>query len=645
MTSTALRVLLLEDVPMDAELIEYELERARISCELRRVDERDAFVSALAEFRPDVILSDFTLPQFDGMRAMELARAWAATVPFIIVTGSINEETAVQCMKAGATDYLLKSNLARIGPALLSALERERERGEQDRTQAALRRSEADLRTIFDSTGQALILLDTEGRVRLYNAAAARCAAQCGGRIGVGTRASELALLDEGSLQAALAGERVAIERGPGRQGGGEPTFEVSFAPVAVDGGRPIGVCVTAADITERRRVDEQLRRAERMQATGRLAGGVAHEVNNMMTAILGFGDFLLRSLEQSDPRAADVHEIVKAAGRAADVTRQLLAFSRQQVLHPRTIDLNDTLRDLLPMLRRSVGEGHDVGERFSANSCCCYADPGQVEQVVLNLVLNARDAMPNGGRITIETALARFDDAYAARHPELTLPGGEFVMLAVSDRGAGMDGATLSRMFEPFFTTKPVGQGTGLGLSTAYGIVKQSNGFIFAYSEPGEGAVFKVYLPRSLEEATRVSGGRRVPVARGSEQVLLVEDEEIVRSLTGRALREYGYTVLEARGGEEALAIFEDEKDGIDLVVTDVAMPGMGGRELAQRLRERSPGLPILFISGYTGDDVVERGLLAAGAPFLSKPFAPEALAAAVRRLLDRVKTGTATA
>ena len=645
MTSTALRVLLLEDVPMDAELIEYELERARISCELRRVDERDAFVSALAEFRPDIILSDFTLPQFDGMRAMELARAWAATVPFIIVTGSINEETAVQCMKAGATDYLLKSNLARIGPALLSALERERERGEQDRTQAALRRSEADLRTIFDSTGQALILLDTEGRVRLYNASAARCAEQCGGRIGVGTRASELALLDEGSLQAALAGERVAIERGPGRQDAGGPTFEVSFAPVAVDGGRPIGVCVTAADITERRRVDEQLRRAERMQATGRLAGGVAHEVNNMMTAILGFGDFLLRSLGQSDPRAADVHEIVKAAGRAADVTRQLLAFSRQQVLHPRTIDLNETLRDLLPMLRRSVGEGHDVGERFSGDSCCCYADPGQVEQVVLNLVLNARDAMPTGGRITIETALARLDDPYAARHPELTLPSGEFVMLAVSDRGAGMDGATLSRMFEPFFTTKPVGQGTGLGLSTAYGIVKQSNGFIFAYSEPGEGAVFKVYLPRSLEEATRVSGGRRVPVARGTEQVLLVEDEEIVRSLTSRALREYGYTVLEARGGEEALAIFEDEEDGIDLVVTDVAMPGMGGRELAQRLRERSPELPILFISGYTGDDVVERGLLAAGAPFLSKPFAPEALAAAVRRLLDRVNAGTATA
>ena len=645
MTSTALRVLLLEDVPMDAELIEYELERANIGCELRRVDARDAFVSALAEFRPDVILSDFTLPQFDGMRAMELARAWAATVPFIIVTGSINEETAVQCMKAGATDYLLKSNLARIGPALLSALERERERGKQERTQAALRRSEADLRTIFESTGQALILLDKEGRVRLYNSSAARCEALCGGRIGVGARAGELSLVEEAALKEALDGKRVTIERIPGEQDGGGPTFEVSFAPVVVDGGRPIGVCVTAADITERRKIDEQLRRAERMQATGRLAGGVAHEVNNMMTAILGFGDFLLNSLEQSDPRAADVHEIVKAAGRAADVTRQLLAFSRQQVLHPRTIDLNDTVRDLLPMLRRSVGEGHELVERFCPDSCCCYADPGQVEQVVLNLVLNARDAMPKGGRIMLETSLAQFGEEQAVRHPELAMPKGEFVMLAVSDRGAGMDGATLGRVFEPFFTTKPVGQGTGLGLSTAYGIVKQSNGFIFAYSEPGEGTVFKVYLPRSLEEVTRVSGGSRKPAERGTELVLLVEDEEMVRSLTGRALREHGYSVLEARGGEEALEVFEERGASIDLVVTDVAMPGMGGRELAQRLRERSPELPILFISGYTGDDVVERGLLAAGAPFLSKPFAPEALLACVRRLLDRSKVRSATA
>ena len=209
--------------------------------------------------------------------------------------------------------------------------------------------------------------------------------------------------------------------------------------------------------------------------------------------------------------------------------------------------------------------------------------------------------------------------------------------MMAVSDRGAGMDGATLSRVFEPFFTTKPVGQGTGLGLSTAYGIVKQSNGFIFAYSEPGEGTVFKVYLPRSMDEVTRTSGPRRKTVQRGTELVLLVEDEEIVRSLAGRALREYGYTVLEARGGEEALRLFEMRADYIDIVVTDVAMPGMSGRELARRLRAAAPELPILFISGYTGDDVVERGLLAAGAPFLSKPFAPDALAGAVRRLLDR--------
>jgi CheY-like chemotaxis protein len=338
MTAAPLQVLLLEDVAMDAELLEFELDRAGLGCEVRRVSARDDFVQALREFRPDIILSDFSLPQFDGMRALELARAWASTVPFIIVTGSINEETAVQCMKAGATDYVLKSNLTRIGPAVRTALERERERGERERAQAALRRSEADLRTIFDTTSQALMLLDREGRVRLYNAAAARAEDRLGARVGIGMRIRELNLLSDEPFQRALTGQRLSVETAPGD---GSAQFDITYAPVCDEQQAVIGVCVTAVDITERRRLDDNLRRAERMQATGRLAGGVAHEVNNMMTAILGFGDFLLRSLSPGDAREGDVQEILKAARRAADVTRQLLAFSRQQVLHPRTVDLN----------------------------------------------------------------------------------------------------------------------------------------------------------------------------------------------------------------------------------------------------------------------------------------------------------------
>jgi PAS domain S-box-containing protein len=634
MTAPPLQVLLLEDVAMDAELVQFELERAGLAAELRRVDSREAFVLALGEFRPDVILSDFSLPQFDGMRALELARAWGKTVPFIVVTGSINEETAVQCMKAGATDYVLKSNLARIGPAIRIALERERERGERARAQAALRRSEADLRTIFDNTSQALILLDPEGRVRLYNSAAARSEERLDSRIGIGTHVAALKLVSEESLRRALARERFSVEAAPGD---GSARFDINYAPVCDDQDSVIGVCVSAVDITERRRMDEHLRRAERMQATGRLAGGVAHEVNNMMTAILGFGDFLLRSFPESDGRAADVEEILKAARRAADVTRQLLAFSRQQVLHPRTIDLNLVIRDLLPMLQRSVAEQHELAARLAPEACCCHADPGQIEQVLLNLVLNARDAMPGGGRITVQTSRQSFDAAYAARHPDLMLPSGEFIMMSVSDTGAGMDPATMHRIFEPFFTTKPVGQGTGLGLSTAYGIIKQSNGFIFAYSERGQGTVFKVYLPRTLAPAERPSGPRRMPARGGTETILLVEDEPVVRSLIARALRGYGYTIIEAANGREALESYRQHGVAIALVVTDVAMPEMGGRELAARLRELAPELPVLFISGYTGEEVIERGLLPSGVPFVSKPFSPESLADRLRGLLDR--------
>jgi signal transduction histidine kinase len=640
MSASPLQVLLLEDVAMDAELIEFELERAGLAADVRRVSSRNAFVQALAEFRPDVILSDFSLPQFDGMRALELARAWATTVPFIIVTGSINEETAVRCMKAGATDYVLKSNLARVGPAIRTALERERERGERAQTQAALRRSEADLRTIFDNTDQALILLDPEGRVRLYNTAAARLEAQCGTAMGIGARAGELGLVGVEGLRRALAGERFTVEIAPAD---GALRVEVSHAPVRDDQQAVIGVCVTGVDVTGRRRMDEQLRRTERMQATGRLAGGVAHEVNNMMTAILGFGDFLLQSFPADDARAADVQEILKAANRAANVTRQLLAFSRQQVLHPRVIDLNTVLQDLLPMLRRSVTEEHVLDMRLADEPCRTHADPGQIEQVVLNLVLNARDAMPAGGRIAIETARQPFDDAYADRHPDLALPRGDYVMLAVSDTGAGMDSATMHRIFEPFFTTKPVGQGTGLGLSTAYGIIKQSGGFIFAYSEEGHGTVFKSYLPRTGEPAERPASTPRLPPPGGDETVLLVEDEPVVRSLAARALRDYGYTVLEAAGGREALALHAERRGEIALVITDVAMPGMGGRELAAILAESEPELPVLFMSGYTGDEVVERGMLPTGVPFQAKPFAPDALARRVRRLLDRRARGGA--
>ena len=636
MPRDSLRILLLEDVAMDAEIVEYELRKANIAFETLRVDTGEAFEASLGSFRPDLILSDYTLPRFDGMAALERARRWAPTIPFIIVTGSINEETAVRCMKAGATDYLLKNNLARIGPAIESALERESAKGERRLAEAALRRSEANLRAIFDNTLQAFILADRSGRIQAMNAVAARFVHDLlGDPVAEGDEVPEFAHAGDG-FRRALAGERVTEERSIVGRDGRERFYEATCTPVVDDPRGVIGVCLSAVDITERRHVEENLRRAERMQATGRLAGGVAHEVNNMMTAVMGFGEFLLRSLDEADDRRADVQEILKAAHRAADVTRQLLAFSRQQFLQPRVLDLNGLVAGLEPMLRRSLRENHRLTIRLTPDICCVRADASQIEQVILNLAFNARDAMPDGGRILIETDGAELDPAYAARHPTLHLPTGPYLMLAVSDSGHGMEPATLARIFEPFFTTKPVGQGTGLGLSTAYGIVKQSSGFIWAYSEPGEGTTFKVYLPRAAMQAD--SQCTPVPAAPegGAETVLVVEDEAVVRDLACRSLRHFGYTVLEARHGAEALALVQQNGRTINLVLTDLAMPEMGGRELASRLAVVAPELPVLYMSGYTGEDIEARGLLPPGSPLQTKPFSPEVLAARVRQVLD---------
>jgi signal transduction histidine kinase/CheY-like chemotaxis protein len=392
-------------------------------------------------------------------------------------------------------------------------------------------------------------------------------------------------------------------------------------------------------DITERKRVEEHLRRAERMQAAGKLAGGVAHEVNNMMTGVIGFSEFLLRSFDTSDPRRADVEEVIRAGTRAADVTRQLLAFTRQQFLRPQVVQINTVVTEMEKMLRRSLGEDKQLELRLSPEAGRMRADRGQLEQVLINLVLNARDALTGNGRVTIETAPSVWDSDYAQHHEGVEIPLGRYVMLAVSDTGCGMDPDVQARIFEPFFTTKPIGQGTGLGLSTVYVIVKQSGGFIWVYSERGQGSVFKVYLPEAKAALVAEPPSPDLPIAArgGSETILVIEDEDIVRNLASRGLRDHGYTVVEAKNGAEALHYIQQHPGVVNLVISDVVMPEMGGRELAQNLALFDPELPILFMSGYTGEDVVQRGLLDPGAPFQQKPFTPGAMASKVRTMLDQ--------
>ena len=776
MTQDTLRILILEDVPMDAELVEYELGRARIPFLARRVDSRDAFLRELEDFQPDLILSDYTLPRFDGMTALSLARERVPSIPFLIVTGSVNEETAVGCMKAGATDYLLKSNLARIGPAIEAALERERAHAEKVRAESALAASESRFRSLVQNSSDLVTIVAPDGTILYASDSAERIVGYSPPAL-VGTSLLEYldqeditpvrGLLQNGNGKPSVAGpvefslrradgspvwleavgtnlltdatirgivlnardvsERKRADRelreseeryrdlfdnasdlvcmadpdgsllyvnqawqhGPGyaedeitemklldivhpdsrehyikvleRVLLGERLDHVELifvpkagTPITVEGnlsctfkdGEPSVVRGIYRDITERKRVEEQLRRAERMQAAGKLAGGVAHEVNNMMTGVIGFSEFLLRSLDPEDPRRADVEEVIRAGTRAADVTRQLLAFTRQQFLRPQVVQINTAILEMEKMLRRSLGEDKLLELRLAPDAGPLRADRGQLEQVLINLVLNARDAMVGHGRVTIETANALWDASYAQRHEGVELPLGRYVMLAVSDTGCGMARDVLARIFEPFYTTKPVGQGTGLGLSTVYGIVKQSGGFVWVYSEPDEGSVFKVYLPEASapEEADPPAQTISAP-AGGSETILVIEDEDVVRNLACRGLRDHGYTVVEARNGTEGLRYVREHPGTVHLAISDVVMPEMGGRELAQSLALSDPGLPILFMSGYTGEDVVQRGLLDPGAPFQQKPFTPMTLATKVRAMLDQYPRVHATA
>jgi PAS domain S-box-containing protein len=388
-----------------------------------------------------------------------------------------------------------------------------------------------------------------------------------------------------------------------------------------------------ARDISERKQLEEQFRQAQKMEAVGRLAGGIAHDFNNLLTVINGYSALVLESLGEDDPTFNEISEVHKAGERAAGLTRQLLAFSRRQVFTLQVLDLNSVVTDIQRMLRRVLGEDIELSTALEQPLDSVQADRGQIEQVIMNLAVNARDAMPEGGQLLIETSNVELDAAYAAQHREVT--PGPYVMLAVSDTGHGMDAQTQARIFEPFFTTKPQGQGTGLGLSTVYGIVKQSGGTIWVYSELGHGTTFKVYLPR-VNARPVVADPRAAsrPIS-GSGTVLVVEDEDGVRALIHMVLRQAGYTVLEARSGEEALRRCEAHTQGIDLVITDVVMPQMGGRELANRLAVRWPGIKLLFMSGYTDNAIVQQVGLDAETPFLQKPFTPAALAGKVRLIL----------
>ena len=513
------------------------------------------------------------------------------------------------------------------------------ERHEAERTLALLA-------AIVQSSNDAIVSKTLDGTITSWNDAATRLFGYTAEET-VGRPITILIPPDRLDEERVLIGRVAAGERVDHyetirlRKDGTEVTLSISLAPVLDASGKVIGASKTARDLTERRkteaalrRTEDHLRQAQKMEAVGRLAGGVAHDFNNVLSVILSYAEMLQADLKQDDPMRGDLEEISKAAQRAAGLTRQLLLFSRQQVVQPRVLDLNDILAGMDKMLRRLLGEDVDLTSVPAPQAGRVRADPSSIEQVIMNLVVNARDAMPTGGQLTIETQNVDLDEEYVREHPG-SMPG-PHVMLAVSDSGMGMDRATQSRIFDPFFTTKEAGKGTGLGLSTVFGIAQQSGGSIWVYSEPGKGATFKVYFPRVTAEMDAPHPTLPPVTLRGRETILLVEDEEQVRAVAQGILERNGYRVIAARSPGEALILCEEHSGTIDLLLTDVVMPQMSGPELARRIAKVRSDTRVLCMSGYTDDSIVRHGVLESGVAFLQKPFTPETLMRKVREVCN---------
>jgi PAS domain S-box-containing protein len=516
--------------------------------------------------------------------------------------------------------------------------------------QRAAEQTRALLAAIVESAQDAIISKRLDGTITSWNAAAEHLFGYARREV-IGKPITILVPSDRFDEERALieritAGGRVdPYETVRLRKDGTEVVVSISLAPIRDPTGKVVGASKTAHDLTARRkaaaalqRAEEQLRQSQKMEAVGRLAGGVAHDFNNMLSVILSYGDLMLGEMKPGEPMRDDLEEIRKAGRRAADLTRQLLMFSRQQMLEPRVVDLNEVLANMDKMLQRILGADVDLVSLPSKPLGRVRIDPSSVEQVIMNLVVNARDAMPTGGQLTMETADVELDEAYAQEHFGVT--PGPHVMLAITDSGTGMDRATLARIFEPFFTTKGSGKGTGLGLSTVFGIVQQGGGSVWVYSEPGKGTTFKVYLPRVDAAIERLRPTVPPTTVRGSEMILLVEDDDQVRAVARGILVKHGYHVIEARNGGEALLISEKHAGTIHLLLSDVVMPQMSGPELARRLASTRPGMRVLCMSGYTDDSIVRHGVLEARLAYLQKPITPEALATRVREVLDG-KTG----
>jgi two-component system cell cycle sensor histidine kinase/response regulator CckA len=639
-----IHILLLEDDPMDAELVQAGIEETDLACRITRVQTREEFEHALQQNVYEIILADYKLPMYDGMSALRRAREVCPDVPFIFVSGTMGEEVAIEALTQGATDYVLKQGLMRLGSAVQRALCEAQNRRERRQAERALAESEAKMRCILDSVDEGFIVIDPGYRILSANRAFCNQVGLSEEQV-VGSLCHEIS--HQGARPCFESGEECPTQRtfGTGRAhtafhthqeaSGAQQYVELKSYPVMDAAGNITSVIETINDVTEKRKLQEQLAQSQKMESVARLAGGVAHDFNNMLGVIIGHTEMAMGQLNPLQPLFASLKEIRTAAERSAALTRQLLAFARKQTAAPRVLDLNETVAGMLKMLRPLIGEDIDLAWRPGSGVWAVKMDPSQIDQILANLCVNARDAIAGVGRITIETGMATFDPCDCIHHPEI-VPGA-YVSLTVSDDGCGMDHETLSKIFEPFFTTKEVGKGTGLGLAMVYGIVKQNNGFINVYSEPGRGTTLKLYLPRHAAGTEEVQKQvQAAPAQGGHETILLVEDEQSILDMARLMLEKFGYRVLAASSPGEAIRLAKAHDEEIRLLIVDVIMPEMNGRDLSKHLVALYPQMACLYISGYSGDVIAHHGLLEEGVHFIQKPFSMQDLGTKVRQILD---------
>ncbi|HEX6965520.1 MAG TPA: response regulator [Gemmatimonadaceae bacterium] len=575
---------------------------------------------------PAIALVDLRLPDMDGIELVAELRAISDTVEIVVLTGNASVDSAVRAMREQSYDYLIKP----VQPdRLLQSIERAGERWQRRRAEAAMRESEERLRRIFEHVSDALFITDDAGRIIDANPAASELTARGRGAL-IGSLLRDVLQLVPPDASERAAARDVPLS-GELRIRGSDDSVCIVDARAAAFA--PGLVVHTVRDLTPQRRLEEELHHSQKMDAIGRLAGGVAHDLNNILTSIGCASELVLASLDAPDARRGEIEEITKAARRAGALTRQLLAFSRKQVLQPRVIDLIDVVADVERMLRRLIGEDIELDVRLPSRLWPVRADRSQLEQVVMNLAVNARDAMPDGGRLAIHAENVRVTTP--RRHEHGVVAPAEYVVLRVSDTGCGMDAGVRAKIFEPFFTTKPPGKGTGLGLSTVYGIIAQSGGQVVVESEVGAGTTFLIYLPRSDAPVGTAAAEEASPTRQRTATILVVEDDDAIRTLARRILTGSGHNVLEAANSEQALRIAEAQAPAIDLLVTDVVLSGMNGRELADRLRANHRGLTVLYMSGYTDDEIVHRGVRDLQHSFLSKPFTPNELRRKIQEVL----------